>query len=50
MFRTSPRFAALCVVLSVIVAVGMVYGLFGEQMGLRTVYHSPIGASEPATK
>jgi hypothetical protein len=48
MISASPRLATIAIIFSVIVAAGIVYGLFGERMGLRTVYHAP--ASPSATK
>jgi hypothetical protein len=44
MIGTSRRLIAFFVVLSVLVVAGMAYGLLGESLGLRSVYHAP-GAS-----
>jgi hypothetical protein len=38
------------IILSLVVAAGIVYGLLGEQLGMRTVYHSPENSSGSSGK
>jgi hypothetical protein len=35
---------------SLVVAAGIAYGLFGEQLGMRTAYHSPENSSGSSGK
>ena len=41
MTKTGPGLTTYFIVFGLVVAGGIVYGLFGEQLGMRTVYHSP---------
>jgi hypothetical protein len=50
MINTSPRLLTFGIIFSVLVAAGLVYGLFGERLGIRDVYHPPMSPSAPATK
>jgi hypothetical protein len=38
------------IVLGLVVAGGIVYGLLGEQLGIRTVYHSPTNSAGSSGK
>ena len=40
MIKTGPGLISYFIVLSLVVAAGIAYGLLGEQLGMRTVYHS----------
>jgi hypothetical protein len=44
--RSDNVFHLLCLV----VVGGIVYGLLGEQLGIRTVYHSPASSSGSSAK
>ena len=50
MIKTGPGLTTLFIVLGVVVACGIVYGLLGEQLGIRTVYHSPQTSSGSSGK
>ena len=50
MINTGPGLTTLFIVLGVVVASGIVYGLLGEQLGIRTVYHSPQTSSGSSGK
>jgi hypothetical protein len=50
MIKTGPRLATYFVILSLVVAAGIAYGLLGEQLGMRTVYHSPENSSGSSGK
>jgi hypothetical protein len=50
MIKTGRSLTTYFIVLSLLVGAGIVYGLLGESLGLRTVYHSPSVASVPAAK
>lgn len=50
MIKASPRFATLGIIFSAIVAAGIIYGLFGEHLGMRSVYHAPTTVSAPVAK
>jgi hypothetical protein len=50
MLRASPRLATLSIIFSLLVAAGIVYGLFGERLGMRNVYHTPASPSAATTK
>jgi hypothetical protein len=48
MIKTGSKLTPYFSVLSLVVAAGIVHGLLGEQLGIRTVYHSPGSASGAA--
>jgi hypothetical protein len=50
MIKTGPGLTTYFIVLSLVVAAGIAYGLLGEQLGMRTVYHSPENASGSSSK
>lgn len=50
MIKTGPGLTTLFIVLSLVVAGGIVYGLLGEQIGIRTVYHAPETSSGSSSK
>ena len=50
MIKTGPGLTTYFIVLGLVVAGGIVYGLLGEQLGLRTVYHSPENSSGSSGK
>ena len=50
MIKTGRGLTTFVIVLGVVVAGGIVYGLLGEQIGIRTVNHSPETASESSGK
>jgi hypothetical protein len=45
MIKTGPGLTTYFIVLCLVVVGGIVYGLLGEQLGFRTVYHSPASSS-----
>jgi hypothetical protein len=45
MISASPRLAMLAVVLSVLVIAGILYGLFGDSVGMKNVYRAPVGSA-----
>jgi hypothetical protein len=50
MIKTGTGLTTYFIVLGLVVAGGIVYGLFGEQLGIRTVYHSPANSSGSSGK
>jgi len=48
--QTGPGLTTSFIVLGLVVAGGIVYGLLGEQLGIRTVYHSPQNSSGSSGK
>jgi hypothetical protein len=50
MIKTGPRLTTFFVVVSLVVAGGIAYGLLGEQLGIRNVYHSPQNSSGSSGK
>ena len=50
MIKTGPTLTTYFIVLSLVVAAGIAYGLFGEQLGMRTVYHPPVNSSGSSGK
>jgi hypothetical protein len=50
MIKTGPGLTTYFIVLSLVVAAGIAYGLLGEQLGMRTVYHSPENSSGSSGK
>ena len=50
MIQTGPGLTAFFIVLGFVVAGGIVYGLLGEQIGIRTVYHAPETSSGSSGK
>jgi len=50
MIRTEPGLTTFFIVLGVGVAGGFVYGLLGEQIGIRTVCHPPETSSGSSGK
>jgi hypothetical protein len=50
MIQTGPGLRTVFIALGLVVAGSIVYGLLGEQLGIRTVYHSPQNSSGPSSK
>lgn len=50
MIKTGPGLTTCFMVLSLVVAAGIAYGRLGEQLGMRTVYHSPENSSGSSGK
>jgi hypothetical protein len=50
MIKTGPCLTTYFIVLSLVVGAGILYGLLGEQLGMRTVYHSPSSLPPPVAK
>ena len=50
MSKTGRGLTTVVIALGVVVAGGIVYRLLGEQIGIRTVNHSPETASESSGK
>jgi hypothetical protein len=50
MIKTGSGLTTSVIVLGLVVAGGIVYGLLGEQLGIRTVYHSPEASSGSSGK